>query len=42
MGEEASQTNIAAKNDDKEELIGEISDLFFHVFVLMNDRGIKL
>ena len=41
VGEEASET-IAAKNNDKEELIGEISDLLFHVFVLMNDRGIRL
>lgn len=42
VGEEASETIIAAKNDDKDELIGEISDLFYHVFVLMNDRGVKL
>ena len=42
VGEEASETIIAAKNDSKEDLIGEISNLFFHVFVLMNDRGIKL
>ncbi len=42
VGEEASETIIAAKNDDKEELIGEISDLFYHVFVLMNNQGILL
>lgn len=42
VGEEASETIIAAKNDDKEELIGEISDLFYHVFVLMNNQGITL
>lgn len=42
VGEEASETIIAAKNNNNEELIGEISDLLFHVFVLMNDRNIKL
>ena len=42
VGEEASETIIAAKNDDKDELVGEISDLLFHTFVLMNDRGVKL
>ena len=42
VGEESSETIIAAKNDDKDELVGEISDLLFHTFVLMNDRGVKL
>ena len=42
VGEEASETIIAAKNNDKEELIGEICDLFYHVFVLMNNQGISL
>ena len=42
VGEEASETIIAAKNNDKEELIGEISDLFYHVFVLMNNQGVRL
>ena len=42
VGEEASETIIAAKNDDKDELVGEISDLFYHVFVLMASQGIKL
>ena len=42
VGEEASETIIAAKNNDKDELIGEISDLFYHVFVLMNNQGVSL
>lgn len=42
VGEEASETIIAAKNNDKEEIVGEISDLFYHVFVLMNQQGIYL
>ena len=42
VGEEASETIISAKNNDKDELIGEISDLFYHVFVLMNNQGVSL
>lgn len=42
VGEEASETIIAAKNNDKEELIGEISDLFYHTFVLMFQQGIQV
>ncbi len=42
VGEEATETVIAAKNNDKEELIGEISDLFYHVFVLMSNQGINV
>ncbi|MCD7950173.1 MAG: bifunctional phosphoribosyl-AMP cyclohydrolase/phosphoribosyl-ATP diphosphatase HisIE [Erysipelotrichaceae bacterium] len=42
VGEEASETIIAAKNDDKDELVGEISDLFYHVFVLMYNQGVTV
>ena len=42
IGEEASETIIAAKNTDKEELIGEISDLAYHVLVLMLDKDITV
>lgn len=42
VGEEASETIIAAKNANKEELVGEISDLLYHVFVLMNQQGVTL
>lgn len=42
VGEEASETIIAAKNNDKEELIGEISDLFYHVLVLMSNQGVTV
>ena len=42
VGEEASETIIAAKNNNKEELIGEISDLFYHVLVLMYQQGIQV
>ena len=42
VGEEASETIIAAKNNNKEELIGEISDLFYHVLVLMYQQGVQV
>ncbi|MEI6580113.1 MAG: phosphoribosyl-ATP diphosphatase [Eubacteriales bacterium] len=39
-GEECSETIIAAKNGDKEETILEISDLLYHLTVLMVQQGI--
>jgi len=42
IGEEASETIIAAKNTDTEELIGEISDLAYHILVLMLDKGVTV
>lgn len=42
IGEEASETIIAAKNTDKDELIGEISDLVYHVLVLMLDKDVTV
>ncbi|MBU1101285.1 MAG: bifunctional phosphoribosyl-AMP cyclohydrolase/phosphoribosyl-ATP diphosphatase HisIE [Bacteroidetes bacterium] len=42
VGEEAIETVIAAKNNDKEELINEISDLIYHLFVLMIEKGVSL
>ena len=42
IGEEATETVIAAKNTDKDELIGEISDLVYHTLVLMYDKKVKV
>ena len=42
IGEEATETVIAAKNANKEELIGEISDLVYHTEVLMYSKGITI
>ncbi len=42
VGEEAAETIIAAKNKNKEELTYEISDLFYHLLVLMYEQGVKL
>lgn len=42
VGEEASEVIIASKNSDKTELLGEIDDLLYHLFVLMNQTDIFL
>ena len=42
IGEEASESIIAAMKNDKDELACELADLYYHTFVLMNDRGITL
>jgi len=41
-GEECSEMIIAAKNGDNTELKNEISDLIYHIFVLMSERGLPL
>ncbi len=40
IGEEASETIIAAKNGDNEELKNEINDLLYHVMVLAVNQGL--
>lgn len=40
IGEEATETVIAAKNDDKEQIIYEMADLWFHSMVLLADQGL--
>ncbi len=40
VGEECAETIIAAKNGRKEDTIGEIADLTYHVLVLMAQQGI--
>jgi phosphoribosyl-ATP pyrophosphohydrolase len=42
LGEENTEVIIAAMQGSKEELIGEINDLFYHVIVLMVEKGITL
>lgn len=41
VGEECSETIIAAKNGKNEETTGEISDLIYHLLVMMAELGIK-
>lgn len=42
VGEECSETIIAAKNGDNAETVLEISDLIYHLFVMMADQGIAV
>lgn len=42
VGEEASETIIAAKNDDPDLLAKETSDLLYHLVVLLVERGLTL
>jgi phosphoribosyl-ATP pyrophosphohydrolase len=42
VGEECSETIIAAKNGDNSETVYEISDLIYHLMVMMVDQGIEL
>lgn len=41
-GEECSEMIIASKNDNMEDLVGEIGDLIYHMMVLMVERGVAL
>lgn len=42
VGEEATETILAAKNEDRPQLIEEVSDLVYHVLVLMFSQGMDL
>ncbi len=42
VGEECAETIIAAKNGVQSDTVGEISDLFYHVMVLMAQQNIPL
>lgn len=42
IGEEATETVIAAKNDSHEELTYEASDLLYHLCVLLVNQGVSL
>lgn len=42
VGEECAETIIAAKNGIQEDTVGEISDLIYHLMVMMADQNIPL
>ena len=42
VGEECSETIIAAKNGDNGETVYEIADLIYHIMVMMVSQGIPL
>ena len=42
IGEEACEVVIASKNENRDEIKAEIADLFYHVMVLLVERGMKM
>lgn len=42
VGEESAETIIAAKNGMQSDTVGEISDLIYHLMVMMADQDIPL
>lgn len=42
VGEEATETVIAALTGDEHELVGEAADLLFHLMVLLAEKGVPL
>lgn len=42
VGEEAVETIIEAKNDDRKAFVGETSDLLYHLMVLLAEKDIPL
>ena len=40
VGEEAVETVLAAKDGDRQELIKEVADLWFHTLVMLSHAGI--
>ena len=41
IGEEATETVMAAKDGDAEKIVYEIADLWFHTMVLLASQGLK-
>ena len=41
IGEEATETVIAGKAEDKEQIIYEMADLWFHCLVLLEQQGLS-
>ena len=42
VGEESAETIIAAKNNDQKPFVAEVSDLIYHLLVLLVARGVNL
>jgi phosphoribosyl-ATP pyrophosphohydrolase len=42
LGEEAVETVLAAVVEDRERLIGEAADLFYHLLVVLRARGVAI
>jgi phosphoribosyl-ATP pyrophosphohydrolase len=41
IGEEATETVMAAKDDQAEKIIYQVADLWFHTLVLLAHKGLK-
>ena len=41
IGEEATETVMAAKDGDKDKIIYETADLWFHTMVMLSERGLS-
>jgi len=42
VGEENAEVIIAAKNREKSEVVYEVSDLIYHLLVLLVEQGVEL
>ena len=42
LGEEATETIVAALTEGREELVSEAADLVFHLLVLLGNKGVSL
>ena len=42
IGEESAEVIISSKNNDPKEIVSEISDLVYHILVLMVSQGTKV
>jgi len=42
LGEECTETIVAAKNPDSKQLVSETGDLLYHLLVLLVERGVTL
>ena len=42
VGEESAETIVAAKNEETKPLVSEVSDLIYHLLVLLVARGVSL
>ena len=41
IGEEATETVVAAKNGDRQQIVYETADLWFHCLVMLASQGVR-
>ena len=41
VGEEATETIVAAKNGDRQQIVYETADLWFHCMVMLASQGVR-